>query len=61
MVKIYKIWFLWLFIFNYKVSYKTGVIPRLCAKMFAVIANLPKDITKKLCKFTETIGVAFQI
>jgi len=40
---------------------KTGVLPRLAARYAAIIAGLDEESEKKLGKFAESIGVAFQI
>ncbi len=40
---------------------KTGVLPRLAARFAAIAAGLDEEGERKLGKFAETIGVAFQI
>lgn len=40
---------------------KTGVLPRLAARLAAIAAGLDREDEKKLGKFAESIGVAFQI
>ncbi len=40
---------------------KTGVLPRLAARYAAIIAGLDEESERKLGKFAESIGVAFQI
>jgi geranylgeranyl pyrophosphate synthase len=42
-------------------AYKTGTLARMAAKMAAVFANADDNLTEKLGKFAETLGVAFQI
>jgi geranylgeranyl pyrophosphate synthase len=42
-------------------SNKTGCIARLAAKAAAIIAKRSDEEVKKIGKFTETIGIAFQI
>ncbi|MCS7103162.1 MAG: polyprenyl synthetase family protein [Candidatus Korarchaeum sp.] len=40
---------------------KTGVLPRMAARFAAIAAGLNEDQERKLGKFGESIGVAFQI
>ena len=42
-------------------AYKTGTLARMAAKMAAVLADADEELTEKLGKFAEAIGVAFQI
>lgn len=42
-------------------SYKTGTLARMAAKMAAVLAGADDEVTDKMGKFAESIGVAFQI
>lgn len=43
------------------VSYKTGVLLRVSARMTSIVLGLDKDIQKKLGVFAERVGLAFQI
>jgi geranylgeranyl diphosphate synthase type I len=42
-------------------AYKTGTLARMAAKLAAVLAGANTDLTERLGRFAETIGVAFQI
>jgi len=42
-------------------AYKTGTLARMSAKMAAVLADANDELTERLGKFAEAIGVAFQI
>lgn len=42
-------------------AYKTGALARLAAKLAAVLSDADDELTEKLGRFAEAIGVAFQI
>lgn len=42
-------------------AYKTGTLTRMAARMAAVLAGADGDLTEKLGKFAESIGIAFQM
>jgi len=42
-------------------AYKTGTLARMAAKMAAVLCDASDEVTEKLGRFAEAIGVAFQI
>jgi geranylgeranyl pyrophosphate synthase len=42
-------------------AYKTGTLARMAAKIAAVLADADAELVEKLGRFTESIGVAFQI
>jgi geranylgeranyl pyrophosphate synthase len=42
-------------------AYKTGTLARMAAKLAAALACAEKDLVKKLGRFAESIGVAFQM
>jgi len=42
-------------------AYKTGTLARMSAKIAAVLADANDELTERLGKFAEAIGVAFQI
>lgn len=42
-------------------AYKTGTLARMSAKIAAVLAGANQELTEKLGRFAESIGVAFQI
>ena len=42
-------------------AYKTGTLARMAAKISAVLAGANKELVKKLGRFAESIGVAFQM
>lgn len=42
-------------------SYKTGTLARMAAKIASVLAAADEDVTGKMGKFAESVGVAFQI
>jgi geranylgeranyl diphosphate synthase type I len=42
-------------------AYKTGTLARMAARMAAVLADADEDLTEKLGRFAESIGVAFQM
>lgn len=42
-------------------SYKTGVLPRLAARLAVIFANGNKELEDKLGKFGESLGIAFQL
>jgi geranylgeranyl diphosphate synthase type I len=42
-------------------AYKTGTLARMAAKIAAVLADANVELVKKLGRFAESIGVAFQI
>lgn len=42
-------------------AYKTGTLARMAARMAAVLAGAGEDLTEKLGRFTEAIGIAFQM
>jgi geranylgeranyl pyrophosphate synthase len=42
-------------------AYKTGTLARMAARMAAVVAGGNKDLTEKLGRFAEAIGIAFQM
>lgn len=42
-------------------AYKTGTLARMAAKLAAVLAGADKELVDKLGRFTESIGVAFQM
>lgn len=41
------------------VSYKTGVLLRVSARMTSIVLGLDKEIEKKLGIFAERVGLAF--
>ncbi|MEM2104859.1 MAG: polyprenyl synthetase family protein [Candidatus Bathyarchaeia archaeon] len=42
-------------------AYKTGTLARMSAKIAAVLADASQELTEKLGRFAESIGVAFQM
>jgi len=42
-------------------SYKTGTLARMAARIASVLAAADEDVTEKMGKFAESVGVAFQI
>ncbi len=42
-------------------AYKTGTLARMAAKMASVLAGGTRELTDKLGRFAESLGVAFQI
>jgi geranylgeranyl pyrophosphate synthase len=42
-------------------AYKTGTLARMAARMAAVLANADENAVKKVGRFAESVGVAFQI
>jgi geranylgeranyl pyrophosphate synthase len=42
-------------------AYKTGTLARMSAKIAAVLAGANQELTEKLGRFAESIGVAFQM
>lgn len=42
-------------------AYKTGTLARMAARMAAVLAGAGEDLTEKLGRFAEAIGIAFQM
>jgi geranylgeranyl diphosphate synthase type I len=42
-------------------AYKTGTLARMSAKIAAVLADADADLTEKLGRFAESIGIAFQM
>jgi geranylgeranyl pyrophosphate synthase len=42
-------------------AYKTGTLARMAARMAAVLAGANEDLTEKLGKFAESVGIAFQM
>ena len=42
-------------------AYKTGTLARMAARMAAVVAGADEDLTEKLGRFAEAIGIAFQM
>jgi geranylgeranyl pyrophosphate synthase len=42
-------------------AYKTGTLARMAARMAAVAAGANEDLSEKLGRFAESIGIAFQI
>lgn len=40
---------------------KTSVLPRLCARLVAVVLDLTEEQTKAIVKYTVSLGAAFQI
>jgi geranylgeranyl pyrophosphate synthase len=42
-------------------AYKTGTLARIAAKLAAVLAGADDELTEKLGRFAEAVGVAFQI
>jgi geranylgeranyl pyrophosphate synthase len=42
-------------------AYKTGTLARMSAKIAAVLADADQELTEKLGRFAESIGVAFQM
>lgn len=40
---------------------KTSVLPRLCARLIAVVLDLTEEQTKAIAQYTVTLGAAFQI
>ncbi|MEM3577788.1 MAG: polyprenyl synthetase family protein [Candidatus Bathyarchaeia archaeon] len=42
-------------------AYKTGTLARMSAKIAAVLADARQELTEKLGRFAESIGVAFQM
>ncbi len=42
-------------------AYKTGTLARLSARLAVILSNGSEDLEKKMGKFAESIGVAFQI
>jgi geranylgeranyl pyrophosphate synthase len=42
-------------------AYKTGTLARMAARMAAVVAGANEDLTGKLGRFAEAIGIAFQM
>ncbi len=42
-------------------AYKTGTLARMAAKLAAVLAGADKKLVDKLGRFTESIGIAFQM
>jgi geranylgeranyl pyrophosphate synthase len=42
-------------------AYKTGTLARMAAKIAAVLADADEDLSEKLGRFAESIGVAFQM
>ena len=42
-------------------AYKTGTLARMAAKMACILAGADGDTTEKICRFAESIGIAFQI
>jgi geranylgeranyl pyrophosphate synthase len=42
-------------------AYKTGTLARMAARMAAVVAGANEDLTEKLGRFAEAIGIAFQM
>jgi len=42
-------------------AYKTGTLARMSAKIAAVLADADEELTEKLGRFAESIGVAFQM
>ena len=42
-------------------AYKTGTLARMTARMAAVVAGANENLTEKLGRFAEAIGVAFQM
>jgi geranylgeranyl pyrophosphate synthase len=42
-------------------AYKTGTLARMAARMAAVVAGANENLTEKLGRFAEAIGIAFQM
>lgn len=42
-------------------AYKTGTLARMAARMAAVVADANENLTEKLGRFAESIGIAFQM
>jgi geranylgeranyl pyrophosphate synthase len=42
-------------------AYKTGTLARMAARMAAVVAGADENLTEKLGRFAEAIGIAFQM
>jgi len=42
-------------------AYKTGTLARMAARIAAVLAGADEDLTEKLGKFAESVGIAFQM
>jgi len=42
-------------------AYKTGTLARMSAKMACVLADAEEEITEKMGRFAESLGIAFQI
>ncbi|HVP41231.1 MAG TPA: polyprenyl synthetase family protein [Candidatus Krumholzibacteriaceae bacterium] len=42
-------------------AYKTGTLARMAARMAAMVAGADEDLTEKLGRFAEAIGIAFQM
>lgn len=42
-------------------AYKTGTLARIAAKLAAVLSEASDELTERLGRFAETVGVAFQI
>jgi len=40
-------------------NFKTGVLPRLIAKLISVILGVDKNTKHRLVKFSEGLGIAF--
>lgn len=42
-------------------AYKTGTLPRMAARMAAVLADAKEELVEKLGRFAESMGIAFQM
>jgi geranylgeranyl pyrophosphate synthase len=42
-------------------AYKTGTLPRMAARMAAVLAGAKEELVGKLGRFAESMGIAFQM